>query len=94
MNNETELQMTPRCQRVLDDAAERAREMNHGYIGVEHLFLAIIRDIQAVPTQVLDDISDLSRLESRLLEVMHSVAYSTPTQMVRGLPYGEDPNSS
>ena len=35
---------TPRYRRVLENSAEVARGMGHSYVGVEHLFLAIIRD--------------------------------------------------
>jgi ATP-dependent Clp protease ATP-binding subunit ClpC len=44
---------TPRYRQVLDVSAELARELGHSHIGVEHLFLAIVRDRAAVPAQVL-----------------------------------------
>jgi hypothetical protein len=52
---------TPRYRQVLDASAELARELGHSYIGVEHLFLAIVQDRAAVPTQVLARITDLDR---------------------------------
>jgi hypothetical protein len=66
---------TPRCRKVVDGAAELAREMGHSYVGVEHLFLAIIRDRAAVPTQALGKLADLDRVEAGLLEVMASASY-------------------
>jgi hypothetical protein len=44
---------TPRYRKVVDGSAGVARGMGHSYVGVEHLFLAIIRERGAVPTQVL-----------------------------------------
>jgi Clp amino terminal domain, pathogenicity island component len=38
-----------------------AQEMGHSYVGVEHLFLAIIRDRTAVPAQALAELVDLDR---------------------------------
>ena len=66
---------TPRYNEVLDTSAALAREMGHSYIGAEHLFLAIIRDRAAVPTQALARIVDLDRLEATLHEVMASPSY-------------------
>lgn len=67
---------TPRYQRMLAAAADLARETGHSHVGTEHLFLAIIRDRDAVPTQVLAGITDLHLLEGRLLEVMASDSYA------------------
>ena len=44
---------TPRYRRMLENSVGVAREMGNSYVGVEHLFLAIIRDRDAVPTQAL-----------------------------------------
>jgi len=73
---------TPRYSSVLGAAEEIARSMSHGYIGVEHLFLAIIRDRQAVPAQVLATMADLDTVESALLAVLHSDGYKTGTRKI------------
>ena len=51
--------------------------MSHGYVGVEHVFLAVIRDRHAVPTQVLATMVDLEAVESALLGLMNSDGYRT-----------------
>ncbi len=66
---------TPRYSQVLSDSTGVAREMGHSYVGVEHLFLAMIRDRAAVPTQVLARAVDLDRVEASLLDVMASPGY-------------------
>ena len=76
VNDEDRPAQTPRYRRVVDGSAELAREMGHSYIGVEHLFLAIIRDRAAVPTQALAELADLDRVEAGLLEVMGSPGYA------------------
>ena len=73
---------TPRYFRVLGAAEEVADGMSHGYVGVEHLFLAIIRDRDAVPTQVLATIADLDAIESALLSLMNSDGYRTATRNI------------
>ena len=58
---------TPRYRRMLENSVGVAREMGNSYVGVEHLFLAIIRDRDAVPTQALARLIDLGQLEAGLL---------------------------
>jgi ATP-dependent Clp protease ATP-binding subunit ClpC len=70
---------TPRYFSVLGAAEGIARGMSHGYVGVEHLFLAIIRDRDAVPTQVLATMADLADVESALRDLMNSDGYRTGT---------------
>ena len=67
---------TPRYRQVLDVSAELARELGHSYTGVEHLFLAIVRDRAAVPTQVLARITDLDRVEASVREELASPGYT------------------
>lgn len=66
---------TPRYRRVLEVAEDLARQFGHDYVGTEHLFLAIIADRDAVPTQVLAQIANPSELAARLRDFMNSGAY-------------------
>jgi ATP-dependent Clp protease ATP-binding subunit ClpA len=71
---------TPRYLSIVGASFEVARAMEHGYVGVEHLFLAMIRDRHAIPTQVLAGMMDLNAVESALLDLMNSTGYrSTST---------------
>lgn len=76
MSDENRPDPTPRYQWVLENSAEVAREMGHSYVGVEHLFLAIIRDRAAVPTQALARLVDLGRVEAGLRAEMASAGYA------------------
>jgi hypothetical protein len=71
---------TPRYYRVCSDASDIARSLEHEYLGVEHQFLAILRDRDAVPTQVLGELVDLDKVESRLLELLAWPGYRTASQ--------------
>lgn len=44
---------TPRAEKVLDLAEREARRLSHGYIGTEHLLLALIREGEGLAAQVL-----------------------------------------
>lgn len=76
MSDDSTLSPTPRYNHVLDASMAVAREMGHSHVGVEHLFLAIIGDRAAVPTQVLARISDLDEVQARLRELMASPGYA------------------
>jgi hypothetical protein len=66
--------------------------MQHPYVGVEHLFLAIIRDQDAVPAQSLAQQISLEEVEARLLEVMNSPEYRTVAYEILDDPHaGPDP---
>lgn len=71
-----ELTQTPRYAAVLASAMSIAREMDHHHLGVEHLFLAIIRDGNALPTQLLATLADIDEVDLNLTRFMESPRYS------------------
>lgn len=73
------MQETPRYSSVLADAEKLARQLGHERVGAEHLFLAIIADREAMPTQVLNQFVDPGELAARLRELMSSDTYRRPT---------------
>jgi ATP-dependent Clp protease ATP-binding subunit ClpC len=93
MSNDERPSPTPRYFKILDDSTELARRMGHSYVGVEHLFLAIIRDRAAVPTQVLAGLIDVERVEASLREEMASYGYNgEPPAGAVWLPLSELPD--
>lgn len=44
---------TPRAKKVIEYAIEEARNLNHNYIGTEHLLLGLVREQEGVAAQVL-----------------------------------------
>ncbi|SDK85621.1 Clp protease N-terminal domain-containing protein [Streptomyces indicus] len=63
---------TPRYEQVLAEAERIAAGLGHDYVGVEHIFLAVLRDPAAVPTQVLAGIVDPVDVDEALSEVMRT----------------------
>src|SRR3954454_18656283 len=47
------LPQTPRAKKVIEYAIEEARNLNHNYVGTEHLLLALLREQEGVAAQVL-----------------------------------------
>ncbi len=59
--------LTPRAKLVLRYATEEARNLNHNYIGTEHLLLGLLRENEGVAAQVLIN------LGLKLEDVRHEV---------------------
>src|SRR5215472_2470500 len=47
------LPQTPRAKKVIECAIEEARNVNHNYVGTEHLLLGLLREWEGVAAQVL-----------------------------------------
>ena len=47
--------LTPRARRVVSEAEEIARSWGHGYVGTEHLLLALYREPEGIGAKVLVD---------------------------------------
>src|SRR5919199_3510829 len=47
------LPQTPRAKKVIEYAIEEARNLNHNYVGTEHLLLGLLREQEGVAAQVL-----------------------------------------
>jgi ATP-dependent Clp protease ATP-binding subunit ClpC len=73
---------TPRYLALTASASALARRMGHQHVGAEHLFLAIIADPVAVPTQVLAKVADIEQVRADLLRLMESDKYRTPSRDV------------
>src|ERR671916_1934672 len=50
-----ELPYTSRAKKVLEFAMAEARELNHSYVGTEHLLLGLLREEKGIAAQVLTD---------------------------------------
>ncbi|MFN2566144.1 MAG: Clp protease N-terminal domain-containing protein [Gemmatimonadaceae bacterium] len=62
-----ELPYTSRAKRVLELAMSEARELNHTYVGTEHLLLGLLREEKGIAAQVINDAGvtlDRARVET------------------------------
>jgi ATP-dependent Clp protease ATP-binding subunit ClpC len=62
------LMQTPRAMKVIDYSMEEARNLNHNYVGTEHILLGLLREQEGVAAQALINLG-LS-LESVRAEVL------------------------
>ena len=66
---------TPRAKNVLEYAMEEARNLNHNYVGTEHLLLGLLREQEGVAAQVLMNLS--LRLEQVHEEVINLLGHGS-----------------
>lgn len=64
--------LTPRARRVIVRAASEAEAKGQGFVGTEHLLLAMARDSHGVAAQVLDQLGVREEVLVRLLAVIDS----------------------
>ena len=72
------LQHTPRAKEVLERAIEEARNLNHNYVGTEHLLLGLLHNPEDVAAQVLMNLG--LTLENVREEVVNLSGVSEPEQ--------------
>ncbi|SER76422.1 ATP-dependent Clp protease ATP-binding subunit ClpC [Propionibacterium cyclohexanicum] len=62
---------TPRAKKVLELSLREALQMNHSYIGTEHILLGLIREGEGVAAQVLIKLgADLNRVRTTVLALV------------------------
>ena len=67
----TEIPFTPRAKKVLDNANRQAAALGHGYIGTEHLLLALLEEEGGVALRVFESAKiDRARARQEMLEAV------------------------
>ena len=63
-----EISHTPRLKKVIALAGKEAKELNHSYIGTEHLLLGILRDNESLASRILSELDiDLETCRKEVL---------------------------
>ena len=75
------VKLTPRAARILQHvaAAEARRVGATTFIGVEHIFLAILNEGESVPAQVVDRLGYRDAIVTELERVLGSDEYRAPS---------------
>lgn len=65
--------MTPRTKNVMELSMREARALNHGYVGTEHILLALSREHGSIAARILLDLGiNLTQLKDELLGLLKS----------------------
>ena len=83
-----ELPYTSRAKKVLEFAMAEARELNHSYVGTEHLLLGLLREEKGIAAQVLNSLGvSMEEARSETLKVLGSeVGPAEPAGIGGGAP--------
>src|SRR5215211_6643145 len=73
---------TPRAKKVVEYSIEEARNLNHNYVGTEHLLLGLIREQEGVAAQVLMNLG--LKLEDVREEVLNLLGHNIPNESETG----------
>ena len=89
------LPQTPKAKKVVEYAIEEARNLNHNYVGTEHILLGLLREQDGVAAQVLMNLG--LKLEEVRDEVLHLLGAGMepdegPISAVAGPGGGEAPS--
>ncbi len=85
------LPQTPRAKKVLEYAMEEARNLNHNYVGTEHILLGLLREQEGVAAQVLMNLGlKLEEVREEVLNLLgHGVEGDEGTRGGRDFGMGE-----
>ena len=67
------LPQTPRAKKVIEYSMEEARNLNHNYVGTEHILLGLLREQEGVAAQVLMNLA--LKLEEVREEVLNLLGH-------------------
>jgi ATP-dependent Clp protease ATP-binding subunit ClpA len=65
------LPQTPRAKKVIEYTVEEARNLNHNYIGTEHLLLGLLREEEGLAAQILVNLGlGLEKVRNEVLQFL------------------------
>src|SRR5512140_93769 len=82
------LPQTPRAKKVIEYSMEEARNLNHNYVGTEHILLGLLREQEGVAAQVLMNLGlKLEEVREEVLNLLgHGMEGPEGSERPGGLP--------
>lgn len=78
-----DLPYTTRAKKVLELAMDEARELNHEYVGTEHLLIGLVREERGIAAQVLEAVG--ANLDSVRTETLRLLGTEIPSSRRRAV---------
>jgi ATP-dependent Clp protease ATP-binding subunit ClpC len=90
------LPQTPRAKKVIEYSMEEARNLNHNYVGTEHILLGLLREQEGVAAQVLMNLGlKLEEVREEVLNLLgHGMEGSEGAERAGGLGPAPAPGES
>jgi ATP-dependent Clp protease ATP-binding subunit ClpC len=88
------LPQTPRAKKVIEYSIEEARNLNHNYVGTEHILLGLLREHEGVAAQVLMNLGlKLEEVREEVLNLLGAgVEPEETTSTMNNEPAGSSPS--
>jgi len=88
------LPQTPRAKKVIEYALEEAKNLNHNYVGTEHLLLGLLREQEGVAAQVLMNLGlNLEDVREEVLNLLGHGLEGSESGERSGAPSGKSGKS-
>jgi ATP-dependent Clp protease ATP-binding subunit ClpC len=87
-----DLPYTSRAKKVLELAMSEARELNHSYVGTEHLLLGLLREEKGIAAQVLTDAG--VNLDAARAETLRILGTEMPQGGAQGQAAAQQPGAA
>jgi ATP-dependent Clp protease ATP-binding subunit ClpA len=85
------VKLTPRAMRILERSRDEATAAGgNNFIGVEHIFLAILHEGRSVPAQVVSELGYTTSILERLSEFLRSEGFGDAVPRSRPRPGSGD----
>jgi len=86
--------LTGKVKKVFEFANEEALNLNHNYVGTEHLLLALLRQIDGVAAQVLENLNiNLKDIRKEVLKELETFNLQLPPASASNMPPNGTPKS-
>ncbi|HEX3803443.1 MAG TPA: Clp protease N-terminal domain-containing protein [Solirubrobacteraceae bacterium] len=83
---------TPRAKKVLYLSLREALDLNHNYIGTEHILLGLVRENEGIAMRVLLDFdADSEKIRNAVIRAMSSPESRSDSARAKGRGIGSDP---
>ena len=84
------LPQTPRAKKVIEYSMEEARNLNHNFVGTEHILLGLLREQEGVAAQVLMNLGlKLEEVREEVLNLLSTGLEGGESERGREMPSGE-----
>ena len=71
--------LTPRMKHTLTRAGELARDRGHGYLGTEHMLLALLDDPRGIAGGMIHRLGYAAAIRDEVIRIIESDGYSRTT---------------
>ncbi len=90
-----EIPFTPRAKKVLEAAIRQSKELNHSYVNTEHIFLALLNDLDGICAKVLQNLgANIPRIKAYVLNELNANNEANSPKVLATVGAEDEPNQT